>query len=437
MIELKGKYTNAQIMIDDVEEGVIEQIYSIINSPTSKGLRVVCQADAHPGSGICVGFTMELGSYLNPLHLGVDLNCGLLGGKFSSKKELNLAHIESEIRKRVPTGFNLHQETICKEIPYEKIQQHADIFIKKYNEKFNTSYVAPIYNEKWLDNKLKQINMDQSKFWLSIGTMGGNNHFIEIGKSKNDGDYWVVVHSGSRNFGLKIANYWTNVAKGNIFTSPKEYNTELDDIKLNTYPKNLIPKRIRELKEKYNIGINKEYLSGDNMINYLYDVIFTYHYSLLSRTTMLEIISDILNIDEYNETISTVHNYIDSSDMIIRKGSVKSYTGEKFLLPFNMKDGILICEGKSSSNFNFSAPHGSGRKFSRSEAKKRIDLKDFKDEMDKAGIYTTSVTKSTCDESPESYKSSELIESLIQDTAVVIDRIKPILNIKNVGKSIS
>lgn len=436
MIELKGKYTDAVIMIDDVESGVFEQIYSIINSPTSKGLKVIIQPDTHPGNGICVGFTMEMGLYLNPLHLGVDLNCGMLSGKFTTEKKLNLERIDTEIRNRIPMGFNIHEKAVVKTLPYDKIQQHADAFTKKYNEKFGTSYVAPIYDDKWLENKLKQIKMDEPTFWKSASSIGGGNHFVEVSKSTTyENQYWITVHSGSRNFGLKIANYWTNVAKGQIFQETKEYNDELNLIYANTNPKSLIPQKVKELKEKYSVGIHKEYLSGENMMNYLYDVIFSYQYALSSRTAMLDIIADIIGLNGYDEVISTVHNYVDFNDFIIRKGAISSYKGQKMIIPLNMRDGILLCEGKSNPDWNFSAPHGAGRIGSRSHAKNNLDLEKFKKEM--KGIYSTSVCKETLDESPMAYKNSELIEKLIEPTATILDRLKPVLNIKDTGKSIS
>jgi len=435
MIQLNGKFTDARIYIDDVEADVFEQVYSVINSPTSKGLKVNLMPDTHPGSGICVGFTMELGEYLNPLHLGVDLNCGMLSGRFSTDRKLHLDKIDTAIKEQVPMGFNTHENAVVKSLPYDKIQQHADLFTKKYNDKFGTSYVAPTYNDKWLENKLKEIKMDVPTFWKALGTLGGGNHFIEMGKAETSGDYWVTVHSGSRNFGLKVANYWTNVAKGSVFLASKEYNKELDDIHRNTNPKSLIPKKVQELKEKYKVGINKEYLSGENMMNYLYDVIFAYQYALSSRTAMLNIIADIIGLNGYDEVVSTVHNYIDFHDFIIRKGAISSYEGQKMIIPFNMRDGILLCEGKSNGEWNFSAPHGSGRVGSRSHSKKNLDLDFFKKEM--KGIYSSSVCKETLDESPMAYKKSSMIEELIEPTAKIIDRIKPVLNIKDTGKSIS
>jgi tRNA-splicing ligase RtcB (3'-phosphate/5'-hydroxy nucleic acid ligase) len=435
MIELKGKYTNAKIMIDQVENGLLEQVYGIINSAASDGLKVVIQPDCHVGAGICVGFTMELGTMISPKICGVDIGCGMLSFRFSKNTKLNLKDIDNKIRQFIPMGFNIHENQIFKNIPFEDVQKIADIFTKKYNEKFNTNYEAPTYNEKWLDKKIKDINIEQNKFWNAIGTLGGGNHFIEIGVSNITDDYWVTIHSGSRNFGLKIADYWTNIATGKVKVASNEYNKEREEIIANTFPKSDIPKKLDEIKRKYDVGINKEYLQGQNMMGYLYDMIFAQQYSLWNRTIMMELISNAIGIKKIDEIIHTIHNYVDFNDFIIRKGAISSYEGQKMIIPFNMRDGILLCEGKSNSDWNYSAPHGSGRLLSRNEAKQKIDIIKFKESMKE--VYSTSVNKDTIDESPFVYKDSNMIENLIQPTAKIIDRIKPILNIKDSSNSLS
>jgi len=431
MIQLKGKYTDAQIYIDEVEDGLLSQIYEVINSPTSDGLKVKIMPDCHVGSGICVGFTMELGSWLNSGQIGVDIGCGMLSSRFSKKYNLNLSEIDVDIKNAVPMGFRTHDEAVFRFIPFAEVQEVADKFVKQYNAKFGTSYEAPTYNEKWLSSRLKAMKMDENKFWNAIGTLGGGNHFIEIGIDSNK-DYWVTVHTGSRNFGLKVADYWNNIARSQTISAPDVYAKELDEIKKNTYPLNLIPQKIQELKDKYKIGVNKEYLHGDNMIGYLFDMIFAQKYAEWNRMTITNLIKDVIGISKFEEVVSTVHNYIDPKDMIIRKGAVASYIGEKIIIPFNQRDGILLCEGKSNPDWNFSGPHGAGRKWSRSKAKEMVTVEQVKKSM--KGIYTTSVCKETLDESAFAYKNSETIEGAIEPTVNIIDRIKPILNIKDTGK---
>jgi RNA-splicing ligase RtcB len=180
MIQLKGKYTNADIYIDEVEDGLLSQIYEVINSPTSNGLKVKIMPDCHVGSGICVGFTMELGSWLNSAQIGVDIGCGMLSAKFSKKYNLKLSEIDTNIKLSVPMGFRTHNEAVFKFIPFNEVQEVADKFIAQYNAKFGTSYEAPTYNEKWLNGMLKRIDMDVGKFYMAIGTLGGGEMIATV-----------------------------------------------------------------------------------------------------------------------------------------------------------------------------------------------------------------------------------------------------------------
>lgn len=436
MIELKGKYNkDCKIFVDEIENQAISLIQSILDKKVSDGVPVRIMPDVHAGKGITIGFTMPLTNMISPAIVGVDLGCGMMSAKFDGQTSLDLEKIDIAIRERVPMGFNTHDERLFVNIPFDEVQKVADEFTKNFNKKFGTSYISPTYNEKWLDKKLKDIKIDPIKFWNSIGTLGGGNHFIEVGKSDVSNSYWVTVHSGSRNFGLKIADYWTNIANGKVKNVPKEYNIELDNIIQNTVPKSDIPKKMKKLKELYGFGIDKEFLVEDNLMGYLYDMIFAQHYATWNRETMLFSIQKALKVKKFDEIINTTHNYIDFKDFIIRKGAISSYKGEKLIIPFNMRDGILICEGKSNEDWNNSAPHGAGRLMSRSKAKESVNLKDFQRTM--KGVYSTSVCKSTLDESPFAYKSSEMIEKAIEPTATILEKIKPILNIKDKTEGVS
>jgi tRNA-splicing ligase RtcB (3'-phosphate/5'-hydroxy nucleic acid ligase) len=433
MIELKGKYNkNCKIFIDDVEPEALSQIQEILDQQISENIPVRIMVDVHKGNGICIGFTMPLTNILNPAHIGVDIGCGLLSARFSSKYNLNLAEIDTIIRKKIPMGFNTNEHSVIRDFPFEEVQISANKFINLYNKKFGTSYDAPTYDEKWLTNKLKEIKMDEKVFWKSLSSLGGGNHFIELGIDSNS-NYWITVHSGSRNFGLKIADYWTNVAKRQLTVTPDEYNRRLNEITDKTPEKKDIPKRIAELKKEFSMGIDKEYLQGDNMIGYLFDMIFAQKYAEVNRTLMIDTIKKAIGIKSFDDVISSVHNYIDMNDMIIRKGAIASYEGQKMVIPLNMRDGMIIAEGKSNEDWNYSAPHGAGRLMSRGKAKQTVDLEKFQRSM--KGIYSTSVCKETLDESPMVYKNSEMIEELIKPTVTVLDKVKPILNIKDSGKS--
>jgi RNA-splicing ligase RtcB len=342
---------------------------------------------------------------------------------------MDLEKLDIKIREKVPMGMNLQESIRFHEIPFGDVQEIANSFVEKYNQKFKTSYVAPIYNEEWLTNKLTQVGMYTKKFYSAIGTLGGGNHFIEVGKSENSSNYWLTIHTGSRNFGLKIAEYWINVARGKVFVETEDFKSEMREIVENTTPKSEISKKIKDLRERYSLNINPEYLEGENLINYIFDMIFAQQYALWNRQTILSLIKKALNIKNFDEEVHSIHNYIDFKDFIIRKGAISSYIGEKMIIPFNMRDGILLCEGKSNEDWNNTAPHGSGRLMSRGKAKESVSLDDFKRVM--KDIYSTSVCKSTIDESPFAYKNSKMIETMIEPTVTILDRIKPILNIKD------
>ena len=436
MLELKGKYNkDCKIFVDEVEQEAISLIQSILDKQVSDGVPVRIMPDVHAGKGITIGFTMPLTDMLSPAYVGVDIGCGMLSAKFDGQTSIDLEKVDIAIRERVPMGFNVNENTMLPDLPFNEVQIIADRFTKNFNEKFGTDYTAPTYNEKWLDKKLKDIKIDPIKFWKSIGTLGGGNHFIEIGKSDVSNSYWVTVHSGSRNFGLKIADYWTNVANGKVKVAPQEYNEALNRVLETTFPKSDIPKKIKELKESFGLGIDKEFLQGDNLMGYLYDMIFAQQYATWNRETMLNSIKKALKIKDFEEVINTTHNYVDFKDFVIRKGAISSYKGEKLIIPFNMRDGILVCEGKSNEDWNNSAPHGAGRLMSRTKAKESVDLNDFKRTM--KDVYSTSVCKSTLDESPFAYKSSEMISEAIEPTATILEKIKPILNIKDKSEGMS
>jgi len=269
--------------------------------------------------------------------------------------------------------------------------------------------------------------MDEEKFWKSLKTMGGSNHYIELTISELK-EYMISIHCGSRNFGLKIADYHVNQAKKQKNYSEDEYSKLFNDITLNTKDKSTIHQKLKELKEKFEIGIDREYLKGDYMMNYLYDMIFAQHYASLNRKLILDDIREILGV-KFDNVIDTVHNYINFNDFIIRKGAISAHKDEMVLIPLNMRDGVLLCKGKGNSDWNYSLNHGAGRLMSRSAAKAKFELSEFKETM--KNVYSSSIIKTNLDESPMAYKNSKMIEELMEPNAEIIDRFIPILNIKD------
>jgi len=408
MIELYGKYTSAKIMTDDLEPECISQIERIINHPVFTN-QVVIMPDAHAGKGSVIGFTMPLSDFVIPNVIGVDIGCGMVCASIGNDLKEHPEKADKKIQSVVPMGTSIHKKQVFQDFNYNEINKRLSLFLKAIRKRFNID-VQPIEIDKyWIKDKIRQTGIEPERFFNSVGTLGGGNHFIEIGKSEDE--YFLTIHSGSRNFGLKTAEYWQNVAIKNMSSED-----ETSDRKSKKSKK--IPFRDRELA----------CLEGKEMMSYLIDMLFAQYYAHLNRMKMLELITDKLHWQIQGELIESVHNYIDLSDFIIRKGAIKAMEGQKLIIPFNMRDGIMICEGKGNQEWNYSAPHGAGRIMSRSKAKQLIDLEEYRNSM--KGIYSSCINKDTIDESPMVYKNPALIERLIEPTAKVLFKIKPVLNIK-------
>ena len=445
MLEIKGKYTNVKIMIDDVEESAMKQLYNMANHPVFTN-EIVMMPDIHAGSGVCVGTTMSLSiNGIVPGIVGCDIGCGMLGVNFGKTLCLSKDKIDVEIRKNIPLGMSIHEFPVVdfeKDFNWNKANENCQKFVSNYNKKFVTNYKPIEYSYNWFIKKCKEIGIDFRKAVCSISTLGGGNHYIEIGLSDTY-DYWVTVHSGSRNLGLKIYTYHQNKAKKQLdYKRNVLLKDKINEITKNTIDGYKIPKLIEQAKKDLNVFITDTYLNGMEFLDgqlamdYFYDMIFTQVYAELNRKSMVDTILSVLGIKQKDivEKVNSIHNYIDC-DLIIRKGAIRSYIGEKMLIPFNMRDGILLCEGKSNPDWNFSSCHGSGRVMSRCEANKKVSLEKYQESM--KGVFSTSINKSTIDESPFCYKKPEVIENAIEPTATIINRIKPIINIKSSETSMS
>ena len=440
MIEIFGKTGKATIMIDDVEDACIQQLYRIISSPLGSN-DIVIMPDCHAGAGSTIGYTQPFKNRICPSIVGVDISCGMLSAHILSSEislvESDLDALDIHIRTNVPMGMTVHTNNlydIKNHFPWKEINELGRKFVMKYNKKFNTDYDIPNYTYEWFTHRCWELKMDFKRAVSSIGTLGGGNHFIEIGKSDTSG-YWITVHTGSRNFGKVVCEYHQTIAEKRFKEKQLgPLKAEIDNI-TKTAEKKDIEMLIKQARAKYGINFDGnfkglEYLEGADAMAYFIDMIFAQMYAKVNRAEIMNIILKHSLLNKYSHmVIETVHNFIDFNDFIIRKGAIRSYIGEPMIIPFNMRDGILVCEGKSNIEWNCSAPHGAGRLMSRSKAKKEIAFEDFKNSM--VGIYSTSVVESTLDESPFAYKDSNMIENAIIDTATIIDRIKPILNIKD------
>ena len=389
-MELKGKENkDCKIFIEEIEPAAIKTIYNLLDSPAFKDKSIRIMPDVHEGKGIVIGFTSELGDCVNPNHVGVDIGCGLLTEKIEGLNGLSLEEINEEILRVIPMGFNYNQNPIYKELDYSMIESHVAIFIRNWNKRYNDNKERIVINEKYITNLIKKVDISSNTFYNSIGTLGGGNHFIELGLDE-EGYYWLTIHTGSRNFGLKVCEYHCNQAKKQI-------------------------------------GMPNKYLYGDYMFEYCVDMVIAQYYAKLNRETILLQILRNLRFTPIQQ-INSIHNYIDFDHFFIRKGAISALKGELCVIPFNMRDGLLICEGKGNADWNYSAPHGAGRISSRSQAKKNISMEDYNESM--KDVYSTCICKETLDESPMAYKDSKLIEVLIEPTVGVLHKVKPVINIK-------
>lgn len=282
--------------------------------------------------------------------------------------------------------------------------------------------------EDYISKLLKRIGQEESIFYRSLGSCGNGNHFLELGDC--NGHYAFTIHCGSRNFGVKVCKYWERVAK-EVKIDRTAFSKALDELKASTVDKTTLPEKIKQLKREYEIGTPQGYLKGEDMKGYLSDMVIATAYAAYNHELLAHIIADIfrkVNGGKVVDKIKSVHNYVDFQDHMIRKGAIRSYEYERMVVPFNMRDGLAICVGKSNEDWNCSCSHGAGRKLSRSAAKKELSLDEFTETM--KDVYSTSVCRGTLDEAPGAYKDTETILDLIQDTCEVLYMIKPVVNMK-------
>lgn len=397
MIELKGKYGEAKVFTDVVDEASIAQVLLLLNQEFISGSRVRLMPDIHAGAGCTVGTTMTVTDKIVPNLVGVDIGCGMETVKIK-EKHIELQKLDKLIYEKIPSGF--------------KIRDKAHRFFKNFplEEMYCYREINPIRAER------------------SLGTLGGGNHFIEADKN-DEGDIYIVIHSGSRHLGLEVANYYQNEGYNALNGSSKrDIELLIADLKAQGKEKS-IQKAIKTLKNTKTTNIPKQlaYVEGELFDRYIHDMKIVQEFAELNRQAMTDEILKGMKLHE-EDRFTTIHNYIDTENMILRKGAVSAQKGERLLIPINMRDGSLICRGKGNDDWNRSAPHGAGRLMSRAGAKQSFTVSEFKKQME--GIYTTSVGADTLDECPMAYKGMEDIVNNIGDTAEITEIIKPIYNFK-------
>ena len=400
MIELKGKYNEAKIFTDIVDEASISQVLLLLNQEFVSDSKIRLMPDIHAGAGCTIGTTMTITNKIVPNLVGVDIGCGMEVIEVK-EKHIELEKLDKLIYEKIPSGFNIREKT------------------HRYFKDIN---LEELYCYKKIDKRRAE---------KSLGTLGGGNHFIEANKD-DEGNIYIVVHSGSRHLGLEVANYYQEEGYKELNGSAqKDIDALIMDLKAQGKQKE-IQKSIAALKNTKRTNIPKQlaYVSDGLFMHYIHDMKIIQKYAELNRQAMMNEIVKGMKLHIVDQ-FTTIHNYIDTEAMILRKGAVSAKKGEKLLIPINMRDGSLICIGKGNDEWNQSAPHGAGRLMSRSAAKSSFTVSEFKKQME--GIYTTSVNRDTLDECPMAYKGMDGIVGNIDDT-VEIDRIiKPIYNFKAGG----
>ena len=437
MIQLEGKTCkDCKIFTYNIEEEALALLHdNILSSEMFRGAKVRIMPDVHAGKGIVIGFTCPINKekpFVAPSHVGVDIGCGIESIFFDKPlEEKKFPQFERKLKKEIPTGFNINK----------KSQFEMKDFFKFLNHEIQRAYQTAnglvdnisFSNEQDLEKWCQKLAMDYGTFVKSIGSLGGGNHFCEYDTNEEEKKYAFTVHTGSRNLGQHVFRHWNSIASG-VSVDKAAMKKAVDEYVAN-YKGDVreLPEKLKAIREKYRTPDSNGYLGGTALKGYLTDMVIAQAYASYNRHIILQKAADIMekiNGAKVIDKVSSVHNYIDFRDLTIRKGAIRSYEGEKMIIPFNMRDGMAICDGKSNEDWNCSAPHGSGRAMSRSKAKKNLNLDDFKKQMEDAGIYTTSVCANTLDEAPDAYKPTEEIIDNIKDTCDVLFFMKPKINIK-------
>ena len=403
MIEIIGKYNTAYCYTDIIDPSAYAQILLTCNYEAFKDLKIRIMPDVHAGKGCTIGTTMTITDKVVPNMVGVDIGCGMYTVALG-KVDIDLKKFD-EIAHTIPTGRAVWDGRV---------------------EKFDLTELK-CYRE------LK----DSSRLMRSLGTLGGGNHFIEIDADEN-GEKYLIIHSGSRNLGTQVARYYQKIAV-DLNRGKEEFFKKKEEI-IATYKAQKRKKEIESALKKLEMEWRRKppsmpedlcYLYGEYMQDYLHDINICQQFATKNREKMAEILLKKVGLTA-KSAFHTVHNYIDVKEKILRKGSVSAKDGEILLIPINMRDGSLICKGKGNEEWNFSAPHGAGRLLSRSSANESLTMAEYEAQM--KGIYTTCVNSSTLDESPMAYKNIEDIVNNIGPTAHIIAHIKPIYNFKAADK---
>ncbi|MGN7478827.1 RtcB family protein [Solibacillus silvestris] len=394
MIEINGKYTNAKIYTNTPQETAMRQIEELVNQSFMEGTKVRIMPDYHAGKGCVIGTTIQLNNRAVPNLVGVDVGCGVLVSEIGTGT-IDFNELDRAIRRFVPSGNAIHEEA-------PKMRQ-ADLF---NNENFIAHGLQNDYTNR------------------SLGTLGGGNHFIELAID-DEGVHYLLIHTGSRYVGAKVANWHQKRAFESM--QREDLAEKIEMLKEAGHHQEIQPMIQAYKQENPKVPKDLAYLEGDLFNDYISDMKLAQRFAHENRQHIAQTIAGQMKW-EYTTQFDSVHNYIDTDAMILRKGAVRASKDEKLVIPMNMRDGSLICIGKGNTDWNESAPHGAGRIYSRTAAMKNLSMDDFKETMQ--GIWTTSVSEETLDEAPMAYKPMQEIIGQIGETVTIQKHITPVYNFK-------
>ena len=397
MIEVVGQYNTAVCYTGELEEAAAGQIKAVCDQPAFADCKIRIMPDVHAGMGCTIGTTMTITDKIVPGMVGVDIGCGMETVRISQKK-IDFAKLDALIRSQIPCGREVRN------VP------HA------LNDQIDLAQLrcSPYVN--------------LSRAQQSIGTLGGGNHFIEVDRSEK-GDLFIVVRSGSRHIGNEVAKYYQDEGRKAFWGGARhQVDATVAQLKAEGRFQEIQP-TINRLRKEHEIALPKDlaYVEGRLFDDYIHDMKIIQLFATLNRKAMMDVILSGIELTPV-EQFTTIHNYIDTDNMILRKGAVAAYAGQKLLIPINMRDGSLICIGKGNPSWNCSAPLGAGRLMSRKEAFRRLSIEEYRKEME--GIYTSCVDRTTLDEAPMAYKGIDEIIAHIGPTVDIVERILPVYNFK-------
>lgn len=398
MITVIGAHNSAKVFTNVLEPKAQAQILAVCNRPEFAHSNIRIMPDVHAGMGCTIGTTITVTNKVVPGMVGVDIGCGMETVKLA-QSEIDVAKLDQIIRRHIPSGQEVRRNTH----PYAR-----EVDLKALR-------------------CVKHVNLQRA--WHSIGTLGGGNHFIEVGQNAS-GALYLVVHSGSRHIGNQVAKYYQDLAWRELNGKHKQQLADAIALLKAEGRDSEIEAAKQQFKHdtpSHDLPKDLAYCEGAMFDDYIHDMKIIQHFATLNRMAMVQVILEQMQLTEL-ERFTTIHNYIDTEQMILRKGAVSAKAGQRLLVPINMRDGSLICVGKGNDDWNQSAPHGAGRLMSRMAAKQALSMEDYVAEM--RGIFTTCVDRNTLDEAPMAYKPMEEIVAHITPTADIVERLRPIYNFK-------